>query len=200
MAGRKSKLSEIQWAEFGRRLLEGESLRSLAKEYGVGDTTAREHFEKKGKRSKPIQQVANMIVEAGDALDDLPPEAQFAAINLAQKLRSICESIACAAELGAKTAHRLHALANDQVNKVDDANPLAGESVNSLKAVSTLTKMANDAANIPVNLLAANRDAAKKLVEDAPQGEDDVLTPERRINGVRRIAFLLQKTASEEKH
>lgn len=195
---RRSNFTDEQWADIGRRMLEGESARALAREFDTSESTIRSRFARKGARSKTVQQVAGMIVEAGNALDALPPDAQVSVINLAAKLRSISESLACAAELGAKTAHRLHALANSQVDKVDDAEPMSSQEA--LKGVAVLTKMANDAASTPLNLLAANKDAAKKLVEDPPPGEDDVLTPERRINGVRRIAFLLQKTASEEKH
>ena len=64
------------------------------------------------------------------------------AIDLAEKLRSISVSVACAAELGAKTGHRLHALANAEVCKVDDGNVLSDTSLLALKGVGVLTKLA----------------------------------------------------------
>lgn len=82
-------------------------------------------------------------------------------MDLAEKLRSISGSLASAAELGAKTAHRLQALANSEVAKVDDAQPL--ESVDALKGVSALTKLANDSASIALNLLNANKETVQRL-------------------------------------
>ncbi|WP_291928608.1 hypothetical protein [Limnohabitans sp.] len=93
-------------------------------------------------------------------------------MSLAEKLRAISVSLANAAELGAKTAHRLHALANAEVVKVDDADPL--KSMDALKGVSVLTKLANDSSQIAVNLLNANRETVKEAnkpqVDEAPAG------------------------------
>ncbi len=44
--GRKSKLSAEQWAEVERRAAApGASLRSLAREFGIADSTLREHLQ-----------------------------------------------------------------------------------------------------------------------------------------------------------
>ena len=51
-------------------------------------------------------------------------------------------SVACAAEMGAKTGFRLHALANAEVCKVDDGNVLSDISLLALKGVGVLTKLA----------------------------------------------------------
>lgn len=158
--GRKSKLSEAQWAEVFRRLLEGESRRKLAEEFGLSEASIRQR-EAKSAKTPQVQQVARMIVETEVALKSLPIPAQINARNLAAKLRSISDSLASAAELGSRTAHRLQALANSEVGKVDDANPL--ESVEALKGVSALTRLANDSASIALNLLAANKETVKRL-------------------------------------
>jgi hypothetical protein len=99
-------------------------------------------------------------------LQALPPAQREVAVTLADKLRSISESLASAADLGAKTAHRLQALSNAEVAKVDDAEPLG--SIESLKNVGILTKLANDSAAIALNLLAANRDAVQKFSTTPP--------------------------------
>ena len=44
---------------------------------------------------------------------------------------------------------------------MDDADPLT--SVDKLKSVGVLTKLANESASIAVNLLAANKDTVKQL-------------------------------------
>ncbi len=104
----------------------------------------------------------------------LPISAQITAQNLAAKLRAISDNLASAAHYGAMTAHRLSGLAHGQLDKIDDASPL--ESAATLKGVAVLTKMANEASTIPLNLLAANKEAVKDLgtpkkLEEMTDGE-----------------------------
>jgi hypothetical protein len=174
--GRKSKLSEEQWAEVFRRRIEGESRRALAREFQISEASIREREEKNGKTAE-VQQVARMIVATEAAYKSLPVTAQLSAQNLAGKLRSISESLASAADLGAKTSHRLQALANSEVGKVDDADPLSEDSMTALKGVSALTKLANDSASIALNLLAANKETVKEL--NLPKPEDEPPPPLR---------------------
>lgn len=195
--GRKSKLSDEQWATVGKRLLEGESAYALAREFEVSEATIRSHFERKGQRSSTVQKVAGLLFEAETALKQLPEDAQVSAINLAGKLKSISESLACAAENSARTTLRLTALANTEVQKVDDAQPLMnGEN---LKNAVLLTKAANEAAHIPLNLLSANREAVKRIADEPPPPDpDQALTPERMTEGARRLAFVLHRAAALE--
>lgn len=160
---RKSKLTPTQWAEIERRLLEGESCRSLAKEFGVAESTIRERVSA---QVSEIKSVANQIVATERAVQALPISAQITAHNLAAKLRAISDNLASAAHYGAATAHRLQALANSEVSKIDDASPLA--SGESLKGVMVLTRLANDSASIALNLLAANKETVQKLNEAPP--------------------------------
>jgi hypothetical protein len=92
-------------------------------------------------------------------------------MDLAEKLRSISTSLASAADLGAKTSHRLQALANSEVGKVDDADPLSVDSLTALKGVGVLTKLANDSASIALNLLAANKETVKQIATPEPEPE-----------------------------
>lgn len=96
-------------------------------------------------------------------LAQLPLAQQHGALGLAYKLRNISTSLANAAELGSATAHRLQALANNEVNKIDDASPM--QSLEVLKGVSALTRLANDSASIALNLLAANKESVQRLSE-----------------------------------
>ncbi|MDE2107466.1 MAG: Hin recombinase [Patescibacteria group bacterium] len=156
--GRKSKLTESQWVEIERRVIAGETYRALAKEFGVGWSTI-------GKRvsaqTKEIKAVAEQIVSTERRIMALPIGAQITAQNLAAKLRAISDNLASAAHYGAMTAHRLSGLAHGQLDKIDDASPL--QSADTLKGVAVLTKMANEASTIPLNLLAANKEAVKDL-------------------------------------
>lgn len=161
--GRKSKLTDAQWQEVERRMLEGEPVRALAREFGVSEAAIR---ARKSTHVETIKAVANQIVATERAVQALPIPAQIAAHNHAAMLRAISDNLASAAHYGAATAHRLNALANSEVSKIDDADPL--QSQDSLKGVMVLTKLANDSAHVALNLLSANKDAVKRLNEDAP--------------------------------
>lgn len=166
---RPSKLSPGQWAEIERRIAGGEGVRDLAKEFGVSPgAISQRGFSKQSKR---VQEVAHKVAEAQTALAELPVAQQYTAISLAAKLRSISESMAAGAELGAKNFHRLSSMANTELQKVDETN--LQQSEGSLKAVAVLTKMANEAAASPINLLAANKETIKKLND----GDGDPDTP-----------------------
>lgn len=164
--GRPSKLTPAQWDEIKRRLAYGERQADLAKEFKISPQRIAAMVSE---AASEIKNVANQIVTARDALERLPFSEQTSAISLADKLRSMSESLANAADLGAKTAHRLQALANNEVNKVDDADPL--ESMEALKGVAALTRLANDSSSIALNLLAANKDTVTRL--NAPKEEDN---------------------------
>lgn len=166
---RPSKLSPQQWQDIERRLSAGEGASELAREYEVHPSQITRRVSQV---SQKVRNVAQNLAKAQTELAELPVPQQYAAVSLAEKLRAISVSLANAAELGAKTAHRLHALANAEVVKVDDADPL--KSMDALKGVSVLTKLANDSSQIAVNLLNANRETVKEAnkpqVDEAPAG------------------------------
>ena len=174
--GRLSKLTDDQWAEIGKRLLEGETARKLAPVFGISEAAIRKKFgahQKISAQSAQVHSAAEKIAVAKDAYEALTPIQRPAAMDLSDKLRSISASYAATAELGAKTAHRLHALANSEVCKVDDANPLSEESLTAMKGVSLLTKIGNDALVPATNLLAANKEMIAKAnnpEEESPGG------------------------------
>ena len=172
---RPSKLSPEQWADIERRLAAGEKASDLAREFGISPTQISLRVSKV---SKKVSETAHKLAEAQTALAELPVAQQYAAVSLAEKLRAISTSLANAAELGARTAHRLHALANSEVEKVDDADPLKPESMDALKGVSVLTKLANESSQIAVNLLNANRETVKEANRsqmDEPEAPKGVL-------------------------
>ena len=144
--GRPSKLTPTQWEEVGKRLCAGESAASLSREYGVSQATISQRFSELPKAA---------IRKLGQELAAMPVRAQQAVISLADELRSISSHLAAAGRYGAATAHRLQALAHGEVQKIDDAAPL--ESIEALRGVQALTRLANDAASTGLNLLAANK-------------------------------------------
>lgn len=160
--GRKSKLTDAQWAEIERRMLVGGSTRALAKEFGVGEATLR---GRKSAQVAEIKSVANQIVTTERALQALPISAQIHAQNHASRLRALSDNLLNAASLGAATSHRLAAIANAEVQKLDDSNPFEPKSLEALRGVAVLTKLANDSAAPGLNILAASKDAIKAANE-----------------------------------
>lgn len=161
--GRPSKLTEKQWAEIQQRLLKGEKAADLAREFKVSKTRISERFSE---RTGTIRNVAEQLVSAEGALRALPVSEQVQALNLADELRAISMHLAGAAKFGAATAHRLNGIAHAKVQEIDDAAPLSAESLESLKGIAVLTKIANDSATIGLNLLAANKEAIKEMNQD----------------------------------
>lgn len=162
---RPSKLTDAQWEKIGKRLLAGESASSLAREFGIGKATISERF---ANRIKSVKDAANQIVAAESALSKLNVSEQIAARSLADDLKAISQHLAGAARFGAATAHRLSGIAHSKVAEIDDSAPMSGESTETLKGIAVLTKMANEASEIPLGLLKAN----KEMVDDINKGGD----------------------------
>ena len=158
--GRKSKLTEKQWHEIERRRLNGETFRALAKEFKVSESALRERISAQAEK---IKDVANQLVSAEKALSSLPISAQISAQNYAARIRAMEDNLLGAASNGAATAHRLSALANSEVQKINDAEPL--RSAEAIKGVAAMTSLANQSAKIAIDLMAASK--------GKPQGEEE---------------------------
>jgi len=171
----KSALSPQQQAEVRLRLAAGEGLRALAREYGVGGAT----ISRLSEHAEQVRNVAEQVAAAQTALAVLPIHQQHQALTLADKLRNISMSFACAAELGAKTAHRFHALANSQAQLVDDVNPLSPESIEAMRGIAMMTKVGNDALVPATSLLSANKEIVAKA--NAPAEVDDAPPQRERV-------------------
>lgn len=165
--GRKSSLTAEQWIEIERRhLVDGVSINALAVEFGVNESSVRRRI-KPGKAASPGQKhPLHALAEEKARVDaqnrrisaqiaELPYAGQQIVSDLARKLTNISEHIGSAAEISAASAHRLSILANQQLDLVDDVNPL--KSAVQLQAALLLQKMANGASEIPMNLLRANK-------------------------------------------
>lgn len=166
--GRKSKLTDKQWAEVDKRLLSGEPPASIAPDYKVTPTAIR---QRKLSTTDNIKNVANQIVATEQALAALPIASQITAQTFAAKLRAMSDNMLDGACLGAATFHRLASVANQEVQKIDDADPEG--SMDSIKLVAALTKVANEAMAPAVALINANKEEAKRA--NSPQDEDHPL-------------------------
>lgn len=167
--GRPSKLTEQQWQAVEKRLLSGEKAADLAREFGVSPAQLSRRFSQ---RIETVKSVASQLVGAEKSLRELPVAQQLAALTLADELRAISMHLAGAAKYGSATAHRLAGIAHGKVQEIDDAKPLTAESLESLRGIAALTKLSNDASQIGINLLAANKDMLKQTEGGS---RDDVL-------------------------
>lgn len=181
--GRKSSLTPEQWVGIERRhLIGGESIRALAKEFGVNEAAIRRKIsphksadEGADKSPKPLRELAQAKVQAESTIRNIsaqvatmPMARQQTFNDLTAKLSNISGHLASAAEYGAATAHRLSGIAHAKVAEIDDAKPLDDESLAALKGIAVLTRMANESSEIGLNLLRANKEALK--------AEDSVFT------------------------
>ena len=144
---RKSRLTDEQWNQIITRNLNGESIRSLAREFGITETAIRKRISS---QTKQIKSVAKQIVTVEEKLSAMPISSQIQVRTYAERLRAISNHMASAAEYGAATAHRLAQIANSQAEKIDDVSPES--SIETIKTVAVLTRTANEAADLSVRL------------------------------------------------
>lgn len=173
--GRKSSLTPEQWAEIERRhLVDGESINSLAAEFGVNESSIRRKIKPNKAElpngEKPLQVLAQEKAASdeharkiAEEIAQLPISRQQVVIDLAAKLTNISGHLASAAEYGAATAHRLAGIAHAKAQEIDDAQPLNEQSIGSLRGIAALTKLANEASEIGVNLLRANKEEIERI-------------------------------------
>ena len=126
---RKSRLTEIQWAEIEHRNLYGESIRSLAKEYCLDESAVRKQISTHVKIYKDI---ANQIAETQLALGELPISTQIGIQNYAQKLFSIAANLGDAAVSGSEVAKRVSESAKCHVETLADEELLDEGTMNKL--------------------------------------------------------------------
>jgi hypothetical protein len=149
--GRASKLSKAAWAEIERRILGGEGVRSLAREFRIDPAAISRRVSQ---HSQQVRALAQRLAEVESDIAALPIRHQGLVVQLADELRQIGRSLAAAARLGSQTAEVLAAKANEQAATVKDEN--------GLRAVAMLTRTANEAAATGLALLRANEDALRE--------------------------------------
>jgi transposase-like protein len=162
--GRNSKITDQEWDQVEKRLLDGEKPADLAREFGVNRSAITRRLAQKNATTKTV---ANQLVKAESALRALPIAQQIATLNLADQLRSVSSHLASAANYGAMTAHRLSGIANSKAAMIDEDTVLLSESgTDTLKQISALAKISNDSAEIGLNLLKANKEVVDGLNKD----------------------------------
>ena len=182
--GRPSKLTDSQWLEIERRHLAGESIRALARKFKVSHSTI---VEKISDRLTALKTVAKSLADAELAFVALPVSDQVAVRSLTDELKSINTHIASAGKFGSMTAHRLSVLAYMQSVKLDGTASHV-ENADALKCIMTMTKGANEAAVIGLNLLSTSKDL---LPTKAPPPIGEVVMPTDPIEAAKVYKELL---------
>lgn len=160
-AGRPSVLTDKQWAEARAMRLAGRTYREIGAHFNVSHTTIVEGI---ASQVKTITDVANQYVQAETALNGLPPYIQVDTRSAIDRLRVMQYHLAAAAELGAQTAHRLSAIANSQVDFIDERAPQ--DSMETLSTVAALIKTANMASEPARDLIKAAKGALDDSSKD----------------------------------
>lgn len=145
--GRKSKLTDMEWETIRTRILNGETVRALAAEFGISPSALN---EKVSVQTKQIKKVANQIVETQHALKALPISEQISAQQYAQKLLAISDALGDAAIAGANIAKQVHQALRNRNKELTDSELLSEESLKSSMAASTV---ANTASKIAMDIL-----------------------------------------------
>jgi hypothetical protein len=165
---RPSKLTDAQWEAIGKKLLNNEtSAAELAREYGVSKGIISQRFSK---RIETVKTAAGLIVQANQTLELLNVSERVEAFNLAESLKAISGYGASAARNGMMTADILSSVALKQARSVGADLPLE-ENAETIKSVIAISRGANEAASIGLNLLAANKDAMREAsnVNQSPE-------------------------------
>lgn len=158
-----ARLRPKQWDAIEKRLLAGESNRSVAKDFDVSETAIRKHF---GGEVRKIQSVAEQIVEVDKVFKSLTIGSQVRARTLADEMIAISTHLAGAAKFGSITSHRISGMAHDQLDKINEADIEGSAQV--LQNIARLIALSNESAKTGLALLAANKD----LIKSSSENED----------------------------
>jgi hypothetical protein len=154
--GRPSKLSEAQKEDVRKRLLAGEKASDLAREYKIDRAAITRMFSQ---QIATIKTVANQIVAADKAFNNLSVTQQIATISHVDLLKSISGHIANAANNGAALANRLSGMAAKYSDKIDDSDLESEESISAIKTVNALMRTANESSGLAIEIIKANKEA-----------------------------------------
>lgn len=155
--GRPSKLDDRQWEQITTRNLKGESICQLAKEFKVSKALISERLSK---NKTPLKTIANQIVEVEELYHNLNLSEQRIVNNLAESIKAISHNLAGTARNGSITAFRLSSIACNQSAKINFDDPMESQEI--LQSISGLTKIANEASVVGMQLLNANKEANKQ--------------------------------------
>jgi transposase-like protein len=142
--GRKSTLTQAQLDEIVRRHLDGESIRDLAKEFGISYSALRERISA---QTKKIKDVADQIVSTKRAVNSLPLAAQITAQTLAEKRILMQDLSADVALNGLRVAKRHGDILVKRMDEKIDDELMNDESLAQAAKIGTIINIHNKPAN-----------------------------------------------------
>ena len=159
------RLTPLQWANIAARIRFGESKSSLAREYGI--TRQAIHGKLPGlQEESPIETAASKIVIAHEYVQSgvkgMHPKLQVEAWDMAKNLISISENLTEGALYGAMNFFKLAKLAQEMTETMLEEDKV---DINTLGAISAITKTANEAAAPSMNLLNINKQTVDRLTK-----------------------------------
>lgn len=160
---RPSKLTDVQWEQIEKRLLMGESLSSLAKEFKISKSVISGRFSN---RLKNVKDVANQILETESAISKLNVSERFAAFSLVDEVKAGQMHLASAFKYNAASTHRTAMMANQSLEKFDLENP--EETIEHLHRYNDMQGMSNKSSWMPMNFLKAMKDVKPEDDEPTP--------------------------------
>jgi hypothetical protein len=175
---RKSPLTDKQWSDIERRLLNGESANSLAKEFGISEGAIRKRF---GAKVRTIKEVGKQLVDAELALENLDIGTKVRTRKYADELKAMLGSLTTAGALSAKTSSKLALIAHAQAELIDPRKTIE-ENKEAIRSVMAFQAGANNAAQIGLGLMKTNQDfmdaeigkEAAEATEVAQLGKDPI--------------------------
>lgn len=158
-----NKLTAEQWSDIETRLYRGDaSANALAKEYKISEGTIRARLNPK--KREMVEVAVTKLVQAKMAIAELPTSIQPHIDSMAEtKMRTI-QTMSLSAELAAKTAYKMTAIANLQASTIDEESP----STETARLVHGLMETANKAAWQPLELLKAAKNATDEEPATGP--------------------------------
>lgn len=141
MAGRKSKLTPLQWAEVSRRLLANETHRDIADAMGVSKASITAHASA---QLPAIKSVVNAIVESDRQLSELPIPAQSVARSFADDVSSISKHLGKAAKNNAHAAARISDRISARSKMIADDFDENGQGRKDLQVINAMASTVNE--------------------------------------------------------
>jgi hypothetical protein len=198
--GRPSKLTKEQWLQAEHRhVVDGVTIDALSIEFGVSPTALRRKLRptpaERAKGIPTLRHLAARKAAAADALAvvdneiaELPETRQIIVNDLASRMKAISVHLSCAAETSAATAHKLTMLANAQANRIDPTKPINDKAREIVSSINAITKTANEAGAMGLNLIAAHRVGLPGAADTGPDSvadlTDEELAEEMRKHGI----------------
>ncbi len=179
--GRPEKLKPSQVEEIKRRVAGGETLRSLAKEFGVSHSVISAKCSVKAER---LRTIARAKLEVDRVFDHLPVSDQGTVINLMDQMKSISAGLMRVADLNGKTATLIAEKGHRKAQKLGN-----DPSIDDLREIAAYADTGNKLTSLGVSLVQVTKDQMEPLSKDEGLAEAIRKGRLRAIDAEDRIDF-----------